>query len=42
MRKIYSLLCLLFLFVTGLSEMRAVSLTLDQVLKADQIVAGKK
>lgn len=42
MRKIYSLLCLLFLLVTGLNETQAVTLTLDQILTADQIVAGKK
>ena len=42
MRKITSLLSLLFLFMAGVCEMRAVSLTLDQILTADQIVAGKK
>lgn len=42
MRKIYSLLSLLFLFVAGVGEMRAAALTVDQILTADQIVAGKK
>ena len=42
MRKIYSLLCLLFLLLAGVSEMRAVTLTLEQILTADQIVDGKK
>lgn len=42
MRKFTSLLCLLFLLMAGVCEMRAVSLTLDQILTADQIVAGKK
>lgn len=42
MRKIYSLLCLLFLLLAGFGEMRAVTLTLDRILTADQIVDGKK
>lgn len=42
MRKIYSLLCLLFLLLAGFGEMRAVTLTLEQILTADQIVDGKK
>lgn len=42
MRKIYSLLCLLFLLLAGFGEMRAVTLTLDRILTADQVVDGKK
>lgn len=42
MRKTNFLLCLLFLLLAGIREVRAVTLTLDQVLTADQIVAGKK
>lgn len=42
MRKIYSLLGLFFLLLAGFSEMHAVSLSLEQILTADQIVDGKK
>lgn len=42
MRKIYSLLYLLFLLLAGFGEMRAVTLTLDRILTADQVVDGKK
>lgn len=43
MKKIYSLLWLLFVFLlAGICPIQAVTLKLDQVLKAGQIEAGKK
>lgn len=42
MRKFYSLLCLLLFFIAGMGEVLAASPTLDQILKADQITAGKR
>lgn len=43
MKKICSLLWLLFVFfMAGISEVRAVTLTLEHVLTAEEIAAGKK
>lgn len=43
MKKIHSLLWLLFVFfMAGVSDVRAVTLTLEHVLTAEEIAAGKK